>query len=220
MMYSKSTTLYVKLASIALIGLFSLNSNMVQGQTGYRMGLQISPNIAFMPTTGNRAHSSARTDLGFGLTVSRYFDERYSFNTGVEVPRLQTRLSTADGDTSIHLQASYIQVPLTFKMKTINFGQWTIFARVGGSVGVKFRENTEFVNIESISDEGKNIDPLLLTITGSLGVEYDLGIESHLILSLDFHRSVLNQIDNRKVDFLRAEQPRFSWFAFNVGIIF
>ncbi len=219
-MYSKSTTLYAKLTGIALISLFTFYAQYAQAQTGYRMGLQISPNIAYMPTSGDRANSSPRVDLGFGLTVSRYFDERYSFNTGVEVPRLQTRLSTADGDTSVNLQASYIQVPLTFKMKTINFGQWTVFARVGGSFGVKYRENTEFINVESISDEGQNIDPLLLTITGSLGVEYDLGIESHLILSLDFHRSVLNQIDNRKLDFLRAEQPRFSWFAFNVGIIF
>lgn len=222
-MKNKNTNTMGKLLRFSALILTILFAYQVKGQTGYRMGIQISPNIGFIPVTTDELSNPARLDLGFGLNVSRYFDERYSFNTGVEVPRIRATLRSLDGDTSLTFQASYIQIPLTFKMKTIDFGNWTIFARVGGSFGFKYRENVQFENIELNTintDDEKYVDPLLLTVMASLGVEYDLGIESYLVLSLDFHRSLLNQLDNRKIEFLRREQPRLSWFAFNVGIIF
>ncbi|MCC5917699.1 MAG: outer membrane beta-barrel protein [Cryomorphaceae bacterium] len=193
----------------------------IQAQTGYRMGLQISPNLGFIPTSSD-LKSTWKPDIGFGLTVSRYFDERYSFNTGVELPSLRTSIGNEAGDTSMSFRASFVQVPLAFKMKTISFGYWTIYARVGGSIGIKYQENAEFSQegLTTQSNPDAQIENFLLTAMGSIGAEYDLGIESSLFMSLDFHRSLLNQVDPRNVPFLGKDRPRMSWIALNLGIIF
>jgi hypothetical protein len=204
-----------------VISAFIFGIHTAAAQSGYRIGLQISPNISYIPLEGE-FKSGLNPNIGFGLMVNRYFDERYSFSSGLEFPTLSGKIRNEANDTSMSYRAGYIQVPLTIKMKTINFGYWTVFARVGGSVGVKYRENVEFSDpsLTKVDTDDSQVDGFLMTVTGSLGVEYDLGIESSLIISLDFHRSLLNQFNPRNHDFLSREQPRFSWFALNVGIIF
>lgn len=190
----------------------------LHAQTNYRIGLQISPNLAYMPL--NEIESKPSMNVGFGLTFARYFDERYSVQTGIDATALGTRMRS--GDDEISFSASYIQIPLTLKMKTIDFGHWTIFARIGGSIGVKYIETVELSD-QKLSDLGEGdpvVDPFLLTFLGSVGAEYDLGIESSLVLSLDFNRSLLNQLHPRHFQILADNQPRLTWFTFNVGIIF
>ncbi len=193
-------------------------STTLHAQTKYRIGLQISPNIAYMPL--DDVNSSNAFNVGFGLTFARYFDERYSVQSGIDALALGSTIQS--GSEQISFSASYIQIPLTLKMKTIDFGQWTLFARVGGSLGVKYIETVELSDPD-ISNLGENdpiVDPFLLSFLGSIGAEYDLGIESSLVLSLDFNRSLLNQLNPRHFDVLSNQQPRLTWFTFNIGIIF
>lgn len=190
----------------------------LHAQTKYRIGLQISPNIGYMPLEDMT--SSNTLNVGFGLTFARYFDERYSVQTGIDALALGSTIQS--GDDNISISASYIQIPLTLKMKTINFDRWTLFARIGGGIGVKYIETVELSDPE-LSNLGENdpvVDPFLLYFMGSIGAEYDLGIESSLVLSLDFNRSLLNQLNPWHFDMLLNQQPRLTWFTFNVGIIF
>lgn len=200
-----------------LIVVFGFQMSM-SAQTKYRIGLQISPNVAVMPLEDV---NSARTfNMGFGLTFNRYFDERYSIQSGVDALALGTRLTA--GEDEIDLSASYIQVPFSVKMKTIEFGHWTLFARVGAALGVKYLEDVSLSD-PSVTKSGPDddlVDSFLLSFMGSIGTEYDLGIESSLFFSLDFNRSLLNQLNPQRFSMLETVQPRFSWFTLNMGIIF
>lgn len=200
-----------------LIVMFGIQS-AVNAQTKYRIGLQISPNIAVMPLED--INSARIFNMGFGLTFNRYFDERYSIQSGVDALALGTRLTS--GNDVIDISASYIQVPFSIKMKTIKFGHWTLFAKVGAALGVKYLEDVGLSD-PSITKSGPDddlIDSFLLSFMGSIGTEYDLGIESSLFLSLDFNRSLLNQLNPQRFPMLENVQPRFSWVTINMGVIF
>lgn len=191
---------------------------VVNAQTKYRIGLQISPNLSLMPLED--VNATTMFNMGFGLTFNRYFDERYSIQSGVDALALSSRLTA--GEDEIDLSASYIQVPFTIKMKTINFGHWTLFARVGAALGVKYIEDVRLSDpsITKYSPEDDLMDSFLLSFMGSVGTEYDLGIESSLFFSLDFNRSLLNQLNPQRFPMLENVQPRFSWITLNMGIIF
>ena len=131
-----------------------LLSIQVQAQTrseGFRMGLALDPNISWMSSSDlEHTTNGIRAHFGYHFMADILFTETYAFGTGVNVFRTGSNVEywepTTDSTLS-HVSRSfnnqYVEVPLTFKLRTKEIGYTTYFGQFGGGVGLNTRREAE-----------------------------------------------------------------------------
>ena len=134
---------------IAMVWGVALGSCMMahaQGQ-GFRMGLALDPNVSWMnsrdfehTTTGGRAH------FGYQFMADIMFAETYAIGTGLNVFRTGSSITYWEptNDTALtrvtrDFNNQYVELPLTFKLRTKEIGYTTYFGKFGGGVGLNTR---------------------------------------------------------------------------------
>ena len=150
---SISTAIFVGfLASLTL--LFSNNTSAQD----FRMGLAMTPNAAWMVSTDyDHRPGGAKLHFGYEFIADVLFSENYAlgfgvhiFNTGSEltysVMNPQDFSEILDVDRTYTLQ--YVEVPLTFKMRTKEIGYMKIYGKLGMGLGM---------NVKSLATEGRHL---------------------------------------------------------------
>jgi hypothetical protein len=118
----------------------------------YHLGLVVEPQVAFaLPRDLSHEAVGTRPHFGFGFIFDYKFTDRYAIGSGVNV--FQT------GGVTGHLthltdsaridyveqafDLQYVEVPLTFKMRTKEIGYTTYFGRFGVGLGLNVRAEAE-----------------------------------------------------------------------------
>lgn len=118
----------------------------------YRIGVKLDPNYAlFKSDNGDVTNVSGGVKLGFGLIFDKMFAPRYAFGTGINIFRtggemsyLMERVGTdaagADAKQILKMNRTYsmqmVEVPLTLKLRTEQFGPVSYWFQFG--VGVSY----------------------------------------------------------------------------------
>ena len=131
----------------------------------YRLGFKVSPNISWLSSDdGNYTADGASLQFGYGLNFDIFFAEHYAIGTGININNSGGKYSyfaeyTGDdvgasgasltnikqiGRISRDLRLQYLQIPLTFKMKTDEIGFITYWGQFG--IGLN-------MNLKAISDD-------------------------------------------------------------------
>ena len=149
---STLSTLILVVFSASLSLLFSTESTAQD----FRMGLAISPNVAWMVSTDyDHEPRGARINFGYEFIADILFTNNYAlglgvhiFNTGGDVRYLVVDPENDDYlmnvDRSYKLQ--YVELPFTFKMRTKEMGYTTLYGKFGLGLGL---------NIKSEADEAR-----------------------------------------------------------------
>ena len=127
-------------------GLGMVFQSNAQGH-GFRMGLALDPNVAWMnsrdfehTTDGVRAH------FGYQFMADILFAETYAIGTGVHVFRTGSTVKYVEptNDDTLsrvtrNFNNQYVELPLTFKLRTKEIGYTTYFGKFGGGIGLNTR---------------------------------------------------------------------------------
>lgn len=138
--------------------LFSLLTTLSFAQTTktptnkYRLGFKVSPNVSWLASDNSNMTVGAKSlQFGYGLNFDIFFAENYAIGTGINVNNTGSTYSYfaeytgADiddagnvltnmkqvGSISRDLRLQYVQIPLTFKMKTNEIGYITYWGQFG-----------------------------------------------------------------------------------------
>ena len=210
--------------SISLLIVFSLIHSENASAQGFKMGLSVNPNVSWLVST-DYDHTTDGTKLNFGfefvadITIS----DNYSLGTGIHVFNTGGTISylTMKDQGIVELQTvkrdyslKYVEVPITFKMRTKEIGYSTIYGRFGLGVGLNIRAEaeeerrtswtqkvdgtwegpTEDVGFDAPTNPEVDNDIRILRtamIIGA-GVERSLGGSSSLIIGVTYNVGLLN----------------------------
>jgi hypothetical protein len=152
------------LATSGLAVLFS-SPNAAQSQ-GYHLGLQLAPNVSMAePRELSHAAIQSEAHFGYGFVFDAMFTEKYAIGTGVNVfynGGITQHLAFQEDENGLSIEAvqlvqqqQYVEIPLTFKMRTNEIGYTTYFGQFGAGFGLNVRsegsqKTTSFATLDSL----------------------------------------------------------------------
>ncbi len=152
------------LATSGLAALF-FSPNAAQSQ-GYHLGLQLAPNVSMAePRELSHAAIQSEAHFGYGFVFDAMFTEKYAIGTGVNVfynGGITQHLAFQEGENGLSIEAvqlvqqqQYVEIPLTFKMRTNEIGHTTYFGQFGAGFGLNVRsegsqKTTSFATLDSL----------------------------------------------------------------------
>lgn len=147
------TSLRSTLILVALSAGFSMFFSTQSSAQDFKMGLAVTPNTAWMVSTDyDHETLGAKVNFGFEFIADVLFSDNYAlglgvniFNTGGDVRYLVQDLEDDDYlmnvDRTYRLQ--YVELPLTFKMRTNQIGYTTVFGRFGLGLGMNIKAEAD-----------------------------------------------------------------------------
>lgn len=225
---------------------------------GFAFGVKMGPAFDWAGSKTNTIQNEG-TRMGFrwGLVADYYFAENYAITTGLNVNYLRGHYSFDDmhtfavADTSMYFlgnvdrlyKATTFEIPIALKMVTEEFGPFSFFAQVGGSIGYtrKALAKDEFVakddaNLQYADDDyysaRAQYNPLHVGLNVAVGAQFNIKGSTRAFADLYYSRDLLNGIemikysryyDGVKQDDMRRPENldyRQNIFGIEVGILF
>lgn len=195
--------------------------------TGYsqddiRFGLFLQPGFSYTKADANNVEAKGGMSFGWGLTMDKIFREKYAFSTGfthhfynVEADYTLAADSLTTYNDVYSFKIQHIEIPVTLKLRTKDYGHFAYFGQLGLLAGVPIRSRYDRENsINSTSnvenEKARNYVGLVnMGLLIAAGVEYNIGEDNtRLFGALDFNQGFANFIrdkdilgddDNRKI---------------------
>ncbi len=213
---------------ILLAVLLSNVDLMAQGEKGdLDLGFGIMPALTWVRSDDTDLETKAKIGFGYGLIADYFFAPRYAFSTGFIVMHGGTNYDAFEPISNnkiltTKLRLQYLEIPLTLKVKTNDFGNMTYFGQLGltPSVLIRTRYDADFVDGSIPDIESKSASdltrPVALAFTIGGGVEYSLAPNTRAFGSLYFNNGFTTLLSKDVSD----DKSTFSYLGLRVGIFF
>lgn len=202
-----------------LLLLFLLSAVAGRAQTDFAFGVYGAPSVNYVQSQAPGSDGGSKVMFGFGLIAEFAFAEKYAFATGLDIINKGGTLELAD--TTGTYRANYVQVPLTLKLRTREFGYFTYYATFGGAIAVQTSEDVTFEpNVPVSQRDNDLINPVNGTFIIGLGAEYSLGGSTRLTGGLQYNKSLFDDVRDDHPRYSSNEVYRFDYFSLVVGVLF
>ena len=174
----------------------------VQGQYyGYRMGLSVDPNVAWMNSRDlEHVTDGARAHFGWQFMADILFTETYAIGTGIHVFRTGSGIEywepTTDSTVSRvtrNFNNQYVELPLTFKLRTNEIGYTTYYGKFGGGIGLNTRREAEeqrYLGFVREGDVWTELEDTRLSEPELISGDFATLLRTSLIVGMGFERSI------------------------------
>jgi hypothetical protein len=205
--------IYAKVAILLL-----MSTTALQAQK-FRFGIHTTPTFNWINNNQPNAEAGLSVKFSYGLIAEYAFAENYSLSTGVDIMRRGGKLTV--NDTVGNYSAGFVQLPIALKLRTREFGYMTYFARFGGAIGVETGETSEFEpNRLPSSELDSYINPLTASFLFGAGAEYSLGSSSAIVVGIDYHRSLFDNLVDDNPGLQDKYNYRFDYLNLTIGFLF
>ena len=192
--------------SILIAIIFAISVVKIAAQGNVRFSVFANPSINwFVSNDNNVVYNDKSFGYDIGLTLDKFFAEKYAFTTGVSIGTLGGEMqcnsilnnfSTNNGDkqlpsgTNVAYNLQYINIPLGLRLKSVEIGYFTIYANLG------FNNSFNIKATGSSSDLAKSLDNTNISKMISfynlayfigVGTEYSLGGTTALIIGMNYN---------------------------------
>jgi hypothetical protein len=194
----------------------------------YRLGFKVSPNISWLASdNSNMTVGDKSLQFGYGLNFDIFFADHYAIGTGFNINNTGGKYSyfakftgddvTANGVEiskmdqvgliSRDLRLQYLQIPLTFKMKTDEIGYITYWGQFGLGLNMNLKalsnDDIDFLSYQdkttlnwvtsnrlsssaSSQDIKNEVNIFSSNLIFAAGIEYNLSGNTSLLAGLTF----------------------------------
>lgn len=175
----------------------------------------------------------------WGVIADFFLMENYGIKTGFDVVSQNTGLKmpasitnseeTVNGTLERTYKLKYIQIPVTFKMQTKEFGKFRIYGEIGMGtnflIGAKADDEFTAENGEMISDKDvdiyEDITFIKLSLILGTGVEFSLGGSTKLLAGITFNNGFMNILNGKNTQNPTINnKAKANYLALEVGIVF
>ena len=201
----------------------------------FRFGVKAAPNIAWI-SPDTEAYENDGSVLGFswGFQADITLMEHYFLKTGFNFDYLNGKLilpfkinDSVSGSLHRKYNLRYLEIPLTFKMRTNQFGKFAIYGNIGFGAAFKIRARSQDElynnNEELVLSEDKDISDDLTLLRGSvivgLGTEFFVDKSTSIFLDITYNNGLSNILkDNENT--IGVDKAYLHFFQLNIGVMF
>jgi hypothetical protein len=233
----------IKIGAVLILVLIS---NIVLSQKKHdiplSLGAKISPNISwFKPDAQYFTSESVPFNFSWGFIADFQFADKYYMSTGFNVNSMSGKIvypyiykiNGADSILGTMKQINYlryVEIPVSVKMKTRQFGYTTYFGQIGMGFGMRLSAKADneftsltrtFSNTETDVNIEDKVNFIRLSMIVAAGFEYSLGGSTAFFGAISFNNGFSNAFDfkTNTPPFNRADAIVNS-LELTVGILF
>lgn len=225
---------------LVLLLVVILSSSYAFGQQKpFVFGFKAGPNFGWLkPDTKTYSSTGIEPGFNWGFIADFYLMENYGITTGFDVVFLNGGLEmphrviietdTLDGTLDRKYKLKYIQIPVTLKMRTNEFGKFKIFGQIG--LGTNFLIGAKADDIFTTSEgtastEDNDIYDDITFMRESLilgaGVEFLLGGSTSLTAAFVFNNGFIDILKGKNtIDPTLNNKANANYLSFEFGIVF
>jgi hypothetical protein len=201
-----------------------------------RLGLKISPNISWMnPNEKNYTSNGTSIGFSFGFISEFRLAEHYKLCTGFNFLFLGGNLqfpyakSPDTGTMSRKYNFRYLEIPLTVKMKTKEYGSFSFFGQIGFGTGFMLRTQATdnfMTQTHGIISDKTNLSTsevafIREALLVGLGTEYKIDESISLIIGLSYSNSLNNVLQGTNTkDPSLSNRSSLNYAELNIGVLF
>jgi len=220
---------------IIFLVLFFTKAGFTQG-SHVRLGLKVAPNIAWMtPNEKNYKYNGVAAGISLGFVSEFNLTEHYAITTGFNFSFLSGNLQlpyallTDTGTLDRKYNFRYLEIPLMMKMKTREYGNFTLFGQIGFGTGFNLRTkvNDKFMTRKNETKTDKSNLSTSQTsfireaILAGLGAEYKIDESVSLVLGLNYSNSLNNVLQGENtLDHGLTNRSSLNYVELNIGVLF
>ncbi|MCD4735470.1 MAG: PorT family protein [Bacteroidales bacterium] len=211
----------------------------------FRFGFKISPNLAWIsPDAEGYEANGSSFGFSWGFLSDIAITENYFISTGFGVDYLggklkypyQGSISTdtiiQTGDMSRNYKLRNLEIPITLKMRTNQFGKIAYYGQIGfgTSFNLKSKADDDFSyyeNDQKYSEKKDDVDIkddikfMRSSLIFAAGIEYFLDESTSLVGGLSFNSGLTNILKGENtVDPNVKQKGSLYYFQLNIGILF
>ncbi|MFA6276890.1 MAG: porin family protein [Pedobacter sp.] len=196
---------------------------------GFRLGLTAHPNFGYIKAENGKSNG---VSLGFsyGLIGDFNFAENYSFSTGLTITTINGKSteinalpyhasvsSTTPVSYDLKYKMQYVEIPLTIKLKTGNFGNIRWFGQFGLSNDIKIgaKQDAES-NGKELADDVNSSDWTRFYRAGLIiggGAEFNINGKTSIMTGITLNNGFTNISTGEN-------NIRNHYVALNLGVFF
>jgi hypothetical protein len=202
----------------------------------FRFGVKAAPNVAWISAdTEDYENDGAVLGFSWGFLADITLMEHYFLKTGFNFDYLNGKLILPFEDINdsifgfLHRKYNlrYLEIPLTFKMRTNQFGKFAIYGHIGFGAGFRMRARSqdELYNENGglLWNDDKDITDNLTLVRGSLivgvGTEFFVDQSTSIILDFTFNNGLSNILKD-DVKIKGVDKGYIHYFQLNIGVMF
>ncbi len=207
----------------------------------FRLGIKASPDLGwFVNDAKGYESNSAKFGFSWGLICDIAFAKNYYFSTGFNISTAngimdfahkmkisETDTIAKEGNLRRSYTLKYLEIPITLKMKTREFGKFTFYGQIGLGAGfnIKAQANDEFsydsgnkiTSEENIKNSASFFRASLIL---GIGAELSLGGTTSILMGLGYNNGFFNALSGKNIVTNVDEDAKSSFVDLSVGIIF
>ena len=222
-----------------LLFILVLGVNCYSQVKPFRFGVTVAPNLAWIsPDTKEYKNDGNQMGFSWGFIADVTLTENYFFKTGINMDYLNVQLEYSDSIMTLTDSVSgimhrkhklqYLEVPLTIKMRTNQFGKIAYYGEIGlgTAFNLKAKSKDEFfpkddqnsINFEE--DIKDDITFMKESLIFGAGLEYFIDNSTSIIIEVTFHNGLSNILKGENKISLETQRAHLHYFQLNVGIMF
>lgn len=227
--------------------------NFSKAQKSFQLGMHFSPTVGWIkPDVDGVKNESNRIGFNYGVLADFNFAENYAISTGVNIISTGGTISypfvSSDpnnpaivngGNLESETQLKYIEIPITFKLKTNQIGYITYYGQFGFGAAVNYDAEAD-LNFSSTSgadfsrsevDLKDEVSLFRASMIIGAGAEYNISGNTSILIGLQFNNGLTNVYDfdvpesdangnpqnNGNTNAVKAIN---NFFALNLGVLF
>jgi hypothetical protein len=208
----------------------------------FRFGVKVAPNMAWIsPDTKDYEYDGMSMGFSWGFLADITLADNYFVKTGFSIDYLNAKLKYPHqmklDDTEENLtqgtmyrkyKLRYLEIPLTLKMRTNQFGEFAFYGEIGFGTAFNlksksddrfvFNNDNELETIEDIKDEISFIRESLIV---GAGIEYFIDESTSLVTSINFSSGLTNLLSGEtSMDPGVKQRGQLNYLQLNIGIMF
>lgn len=210
--------------ALALAGALC-TSNTVNAQDGrsVRFGLLVAPHMAWLKSdTKTVKNDGSKIGFKFGLMSDFMIgaNQNYAFSTGLYYlvttgVKTKSDITTTVGSTtttttvSSQLDLSYVQLPLTIKLKTNEIGYITYYGQIGADLGLR---TSAKVDDEDVSDY---VNSFRAGLVVGAGLEYNFSGNTSAMAGITYNNGLTNLYSDKA-----GNKGKLNYLELTLGVFF
>lgn len=188
----------------------------------FHFGLGVTPSLTWMKAGNDSLEGDgSRFGFNYGLITEFAITDNYSFATGLTIDRKGGKLRTinpaADSVFRLDYLITYVDIPVTLKMKTNQIGAMSYFGQFGLApglmIGAKGSESIGSVSLLDDKDVKKKINNFNLSLVIGLGLEYNLSENTNFLVAVVYKNGFTDVLND-------TFEANVNSIGLNLGILF
>lgn len=218
------------------------HSSQNKGYKTVMLGIKVSPNIGwFMPDSKDYKSEGVVFGFSWGFISDFSFTKNYSLSTGFNViasngklnyphkEKINNATTDSSGFMTRTYKLKYLEIPLTLKMRTRDFGKFTFYGQIGlgSAFNIRAKSSDEFtygVSNATLSDEESIKNDVTLIRVGlilGIGTEFSLGGSTKLIAGFGYNGGLFDVLKGKNTVNNTIEQDaKQNLVEFSLGVLF